>query len=56
MVHSSQGIRTKVVDMLEGSIGNLKMPPNPFLSSLQYMPIEDDNPSQLLISESMERS
>ncbi|KAJ0096205.1 hypothetical protein Patl1_15137 [Pistacia atlantica] len=48
---------SKVVEMLEGSIDNLQLPPKPFFSSSQQNSmrvIESDSSSELQISESIE--
>ena len=48
---------TKVLEMLEGIIDDLEMPPKPFFSSCQQTSgreIESDSSTELLISESME--
>ncbi|XP_006448369.2 rust resistance kinase Lr10 isoform X1 [Citrus clementina] len=50
---------TKVLEMLEGSIDDLQMPPRPFFSSSRHISgtgreIESDSSAELLVSESME--
>ncbi|XP_031282957.1 LEAF RUST 10 DISEASE-RESISTANCE LOCUS RECEPTOR-LIKE PROTEIN KINASE-like 2.5 isoform X2 [Pistacia vera] len=48
---------TKVMEMLEGSSDDLKMPPKPFFSSSQHISIgeiESESSTELLLSESME--
>ncbi|KAK9226726.1 hypothetical protein WN943_011774 [Citrus x changshan-huyou] len=50
---------TKVLEMLEGSIDDLQMPPKPFFSSSRHVSgtgreIESDSSTELLVSESME--
>ncbi|KAK9223147.1 hypothetical protein WN944_011589 [Citrus x changshan-huyou] len=48
---------TKVLEMLEGSIDDLQMPPKPFFSSSRHISgreIESDSSTELLVSESIE--
>ncbi|KAH9746615.1 protein kinase domain-containing protein [Citrus sinensis] len=48
---------TKVLEMLEGSIDDLQMPPRPFFSSSRHISgreIESDSSTELLVSESIE--
>ncbi|KAK9223150.1 hypothetical protein WN944_011592 [Citrus x changshan-huyou] len=48
---------TKVLEMLEGSIEDLQMPPKPFFSSSRHISgreIESDSSTELLVSESIE--
>ena len=48
---------TKVLEMLEGSIDDLQMPPKPFFSSSRHgsgREIESDSSTELLVSESIE--
>ncbi|KAK9226720.1 hypothetical protein WN943_011768 [Citrus x changshan-huyou] len=48
---------TKVLEMLEGSIDDLQMPPKPFFSSSQHISgreIESDSSTDLVVSESIE--
>ncbi|GLT91884.1 hypothetical protein SLE2022_097460 [Rubroshorea leprosula] len=50
---------SRVVEILQGSINELKMPPRPSLSTPQYVSLREplsDSPKELLIPESMERS
>ena len=48
---------TKVLEMLEGSIDDLQMPPKPFFSSSRHVSgreIESDSSTKSLVSESIE--